>query len=61
VSAALLQNAGNKLTSIEIMKLYQSPPKNLGFSFADTKDGGRFYDFSIVIKQIKGNEIETAP
>jgi branched-chain amino acid transport system substrate-binding protein len=61
VSAALLQNAGNKLTSIEIMKLYQSPPKNLGFSFADTKDGGRFYDFPIVIKQIKGNEIETAP
>jgi branched-chain amino acid transport system substrate-binding protein len=60
VSAVLLQNAGYKLTSDEIMKLYENPPKNLGFSFADTKDGGRFYDFPIVIKQIKGNEIETA-
>ena len=60
VSAALLQSAGNKLAPDEIMKLYQNPPMNLGFRFADTKDGGRFYDFPIVIKQIKGNDIETA-
>lgn len=29
------------------------------FAYKDTKDGGKFYQFNIVVKQIEGNEIKT--
>ena len=59
LSSALLRDSHKNLTSDQIVDLYANPPKDLGFSFSESKDGGKFYEFPIVIKQIRGNEIET--
>ena len=60
LSSVLLRDASQKITSDQIVELYTNPPKDLGFRFSESKDGGKFYEFPIVIKQIRGNGIETA-
>jgi hypothetical protein len=52
--ADLFAREHKDLTSDEIMNRYANPPKNLGFNFTDTKNGGRFYEFPLVIKKIDG-------
>jgi branched-chain amino acid transport system substrate-binding protein len=60
VTSALIRGLDKNLTSEQVIHLYANPPKNFGFTFTESTDGGRFYEFPIVIKQIHGSEIKTA-
>ena len=60
LTSVLFKNAHMDLTSDKIMDMYANPPNNLGFNFSDTKEGGRFYEFPLVVKKIHGNEIEVS-
>ena len=63
LTGKLLGSHGRKLSAEEILALYAAVPPERGVSglrqFKESADGGRYFDFPVVVRRIDGNTIVT--